>query len=153
MKVLFLRSKGAMELYSHQNGATIQRNWSYCLQKYLCFESWSFEAEERSYFHSLQRRFYELRTLVPNSFCKSARYLRSRGELVFTIRFNRRRKGTSQCSSGQYDFDPVETRRITTLGISSDKSNWKQDASTSLAGHIQLTQLCEKAYFQYRFAA
>ena len=30
--------KRAMELYSRQNGATFQRNWSSCIQKYECLE-------------------------------------------------------------------------------------------------------------------
>ena len=78
-----------------------------------------------------QWRFDEHRTLVPNSsFCKSVQCLRSSGELVSSIRFNRRRKGTSQSSCGQQDFDQVETGRSTTLGISSDTSDWKQDART-----------------------
>ena len=40
-------------------------------------------------------------------------------------------KGKSQCSCGQQDFDQVETRRSRTLGISSGKSYWKQDARKS----------------------
>ena len=31
----------------HQNGATIQRNWSSCFQKYQCLESWNLEAKKR----------------------------------------------------------------------------------------------------------
>ena len=57
--------------------------------------------------------------------------LRSRGELVLSIRVYRRRKGTNQFLCGQQDVDQVETRRSTTLGISSQKSNWKQDARKS----------------------
>ena len=40
------RSTKSMELYSRQNGATIQRIWSSCVQKYQCIESWNLEAEK-----------------------------------------------------------------------------------------------------------
>ena len=54
--------------------------------------------------HTLQRRFDKHRTLVPNnSFRKPAQYLRSTGELVTSIRFDRGRKGTSQFICGQQD--------------------------------------------------
>ena len=44
--------KRARELHSQQNGTAIQRNWSSCLQKYQCFESWDLEAKERQIYHS-----------------------------------------------------------------------------------------------------
>ena len=39
--------KRAMELYSRQNGATVQRSWSSCVQKYQCLESWNLKTKER----------------------------------------------------------------------------------------------------------
>ena len=50
------------------------------------------------------------------------------GELVSSIRFDRRRKGTNEFSCGQEDCDQFETGRSTTLGIPSDNSTWKQNA-------------------------
>ena len=127
----FSRSKRAVELYSRQNGATIQRNWSSCIQKYQCPESWNLEAKERSNIHSLQLRFYEHRTLVPNnSFCKSACCSRSRGELVLSILFDRRREWTSQYSCGQQDFAPVLEVHIVKNLESCDSINRKS------SGHI-----------------
>ena len=72
--------------------------------------------------------------------------------------FDRGRKGTSQFLCGRQDIDKLRTGRSTTLGISSDNSTWKQDARNVLsfaavASKIQLTQLCEKADFQYRVTA
>ena len=67
--------------------------------------------------------------LVPNnSFCKSAQYLRSSGELVSTLWPDRGREGTSQFVCGQQDVDKFTTGRSTTLGISSDIGTRKQDA-------------------------
>ena len=68
--------------YSQQNGAAIQRNWSSYAQEYtIHFNGDSINTEL---------------SLVPNnSFCESAQYLRSSGELVSSIRLDRGRKGTS----------------------------------------------------------
>ena len=62
-------------------------------------------------------------------------------------------KGTSNYYVGQQDLDQVETRRSSTLGLSSENSNWKQDARKSqgfefLTGQIHLTQLCVKTFIQ-----
>ena len=46
--------KRTVELHRQQNGTAIRRDWSSCLQKYQCFESWNFEAKERQLYHSLQ---------------------------------------------------------------------------------------------------
>ena len=125
----FSRSKRAMELHSQQNGTAIQRNWSCFLQKYQCFESWDLEEKERQMYHSLQWRFYEYRTLVPNSSrCQSPQFLRSSCELVLPIRLNKRRKKTSRLSCGQKDFVHGGTRRSGIVGISSDSGTWKQVA-------------------------
>ena len=51
------KKKQAIELYSRQNGATIQRSWWSWLQKNQCPESWNLEAKERWNIHSLQLRF------------------------------------------------------------------------------------------------
>ena len=89
--------KKNVELHSQQNGTTIQRDWSSCLQKHQCFESWNLEVKERQIYHSLQWRFYKHRTLVPNSsLCQSAQRPRSSCELVSSIRHDRRRKRTSR---------------------------------------------------------
>ena len=92
----FSRSKRAIELHSQQNGTAIQINWSYCLQKDQCLESWSLEARVWKMYHSLQWRFYEYRTLVPSSsLCQSAQYLKSSSELVSSIRFDREKGRTN----------------------------------------------------------
>ena len=56
-----------VELHRQQKCTAIQTDWSSCLQKHQCFESWNLEAKERQMYHSLQWRFYKYRTLVPNS--------------------------------------------------------------------------------------
>ena len=71
----------------------------------------------------------ELLLQTINSFCKSAQCLRSNDELVSSTRNDRERKGTSQFLCGQQDVDKFENGRNATLGVSSDNSNWKQDAS------------------------
>ena len=38
--------KSAMELYSQQNGTAVLRNWSLCVQKCQCLESWNAEEEK-----------------------------------------------------------------------------------------------------------
>ena len=112
MEVLLTLKKKNGDSTAKQNGTTIQRNWSSSVQKYQCLESWDLETEER--------RFNKHRTLVPNnSFCKSAQYLRSSGELVSSVLFDRGRKGTSQFICGQQDLDKFTTGRSTTFGISS----------------------------------
>ena len=79
--------------------------------------------------HSLQRRFYKHRTLVPNnSFCKSAQCLHCRSELVCTSWLDRGRERTSQFVCGQKGIDKCTTWRSTTFGISSDKGICKQFA-------------------------
>ena len=40
-------SKRTVELHRQQDGTAIQRDWSSCLQKYQCFESWNLEAKEK----------------------------------------------------------------------------------------------------------
>ena len=68
------------------HGEAIEFEWS---------TFWNPEEEEGQRNHTLQWRFIEHRTLVTNySFCKSAQYLRSRGELVWTIRLERGIEGT-----------------------------------------------------------
>ena len=137
---------------------TNSKNWSSCIQKCQCPDSWSLEAKKKENLHSLQLRFYEHRTLVPNnSFCKSAPCLRSSGELVSPIRLDIS-KETSQSSCGQEASDQVETGRSTSVGISSNTRNWNRKRGNvlsfeALAGKILLTQLCEKAYFQDLVAA
>ena len=56
-----------VELHRQQKCTAIQTDWSSCLQKHQCFESWNLEAKDRQMYHSLQWRFYKYRTLVPNS--------------------------------------------------------------------------------------
>ena len=77
--------------------------------------------------------------------------------MVLSIRFGRRREGTSQYSCGQQDFDQVETRSRTTLVFpptqARNRMREKALSFDELAGKIHLTQLCEKAYFQYLVAA
>ena len=78
-------------MHSRQDGTAVERDWSSCIQRYQRTESWSLEAKEWKNFHSLQRRFNEHRTLVPNSsLCKAAQCLRSRSELVLSIWFYRK---------------------------------------------------------------
>ena len=76
------QKKSGMEMLTTiKEGNGIQRDWSSCIQRHQCPESWSLEAKERKNLHSLQRRFYEHRILVPNSsFCKSAQCLGSCSE-------------------------------------------------------------------------
>ena len=114
-----------------QNCTAIQRNWSSC----TVFRSIS----------ALSRRILMMKKggstihfngdsmntelLFPNnSFCNSAQYLRSSGELVSSIRLDRGRKGTSQLLREQQDVDKFTTDRSGTLGISSDTGSWNQDA-------------------------
>ena len=40
-------SKRAMELHSRQNGTAIQRDWSSCIQRCQCPESWSLEVKRK----------------------------------------------------------------------------------------------------------
>ena len=79
----FHAQKRAMELYSRQNGATIQRNWSSCVSKYQCFESWNL-AKKKGY-ETIHFHGDSMNTeLVPNnSFCNSAQYLQSSSELCY----------------------------------------------------------------------
>ena len=81
-----------MGLYSNPDGGTFQRYRSSSMQEYQCFESCNSEAAEYQRHHTLQCGCFKHRALVPNhSFCKSAQYLRSSFELVWTIRFDRGR--------------------------------------------------------------
>ena len=77
--------------HSHSNGGTNQRYRSFSVQEHWCFESWNSEKEKWQRHHTLQCGFLEHTNLVPNhSFCKSAQYLRSSFELVWTIRPERK---------------------------------------------------------------
>ena len=118
--------KGTMDFTANQMVTAIQRNWSSCVQKYQCLwvvGSWSRRKVKVPY------TSMEIQHLVPNnSFCKSAQYLRSSGELVSTLWPDRGREGTSQFVCGQQDVDNFTTGRSTTLGISSDIGTRKQDA-------------------------
>ena len=74
-----------------------QRHRSSSIQEYQCSESWNSGKEEWPRYHTLQRGCFEHRALILNySFCKSAQYLRSSYELVWTVRLERGRKGTSE---------------------------------------------------------
>ena len=64
----FPRSQRSVELHRQQNGTAIPRDWSSCLQKHQCFESWNLEAKERQLYHSLQWRFHKHRTLWKSLF-------------------------------------------------------------------------------------
>ena len=44
---VLLRIKKEKGFCSQQDDVAIQRNWSSCVQKFQCFESWNFETEER----------------------------------------------------------------------------------------------------------
>ena len=71
--------------------------------------------------------FFEHRTLVPNNaLCKSAPCLRSSGELVLSIREEKGRASNLVVNKILTKLRPEE--RSTILSISSDTSNWKQDA-------------------------
>ena len=119
-------------LYSQRNGTAIQRIWSSSVEKYQCFESWNPEEEVRIRNCSLQWRFVKHRTLVPNdSFCKSAQYLRSSGELVSTIRFDRRREGRANLSVDKKILTSLPPEEVQLLV---DKGIWKQFARK----HIEL---------------
>ena len=70
----FSRSKKGSGIVTAENMVQRFRETGHLVfKKYQCLESWNLEAKERSNIHSLERRFDEHRTLVPNnSFCKSA---------------------------------------------------------------------------------
>ena len=115
------------------------------------FESWDLEAKERQTYHSLQWRFYEYRTLVPNSsLCQLAHCLRSSCELVLSIRLDRRRKRTSRYNCGEKMLSMVEPDEVELLisPPTQTPGNRMQGGALSfqtLENKIQLTQLCEKA--------
>ena len=124
-----------------QNGTAIRRDWSSCLQKNQCFESWKLEAKERQMYHSLLWGFSKYRTLVPNSsFCKSAQCVRSGYELVLSV--------------DNKFLTMVEPEKVELLAPPPGQApgNRMQGGALSfqiLEKKVQLTQLCEKAFFQH----
>ena len=110
-----------------ENCVSIAEKSGHLVFKGISPESWSLEAKARKNLHSLQRRFYQHRTLVTNC---SGQCLQSRGGLVLPIRFYPR------------------TRSI------GNKMQERVLSFDGLASKIQLTQSCEKkAYFQHLVAA
>ena len=101
------------------------------IQEHQCFETWNSEKEEWQRHHTLQSGCFKHRALVPNhSFCKSAQYLRSSVELVWTIRLDRGKKGTRNTERIRDTrcIDKFEMTRSKTFGIFSKTSIWKQFA-------------------------
>ena len=151
MEVLLTLRKKKWDSTGNKNCTAIQRNWSSCVQKHQCFESWDLEAQARQKYHTLQWRFDEHRILVPNkSFCKSAQFLRSSGGLVSSIRLDRGGNGTRQFLCGQRDvgkFTTEEAQLLVSLPTQALGHRMRENvlSSEALASRIQLTQLCLKS--------
>ena len=78
---------------------------------------------------------------------------------IFGFRFDRRRKGTNQFSCGQqYFLTKLNLEEMQLLVSPPTRATGNRPRENvlrfeALAGKIQLTQFCEKAYFQCRVAA
>ena len=93
---------------------------------------------------------------TPNkSFSKSAQCLRSSGGLVLPIRFDRRREGTSQYNNILTKLKTEEVQLLVSPPTRATGNRMQERVFSfdELAGKIQLTQLCEQAYFQHLVAA
>ena len=78
VRKIFLLIRWRWDFTDNKNETGMERNRFSCVQKYQCYESWHTEEEERIRSHSVQWRFNNYRSLVPNnSFGKTAQYLRS----------------------------------------------------------------------------
>ena len=96
-------------------------------QKYQCFESWNLQEKKGK--STIHFNGGSMNTELLFQTVHSVNQLSIYGAVAnWCHQFDRRRTGTSQYSCGQQDVDQVETERSTTLGITSDTSNWKQDA-------------------------
>ena len=96
---IFLLSGRRMGFRSQQNGTAIPRNWSPCVETHQCSGSRNPKEKigrETIHFNGDSNKH---RTLVPNlTFCKSAQYLRSSGELgVNNLAWQRKRRDESIC--------------------------------------------------------
>ena len=99
---------------------------------------------------SLQRRFVEHKILVPNeSFSSSAQFLRISGELVISIRFD-----TTVDNKILTKLKPEEVQLLVSLPTQATGNRMREKVLSfdELACKIQLTQFCEKAYFQHLVA-
>ena len=144
-----------------KKGTAIQRNWPSRFEKHQCFESLNPEEEEGCRNHTLQWRFIEHRTLVPNySFCKSAQYLRSRDELVWTTRFDRGRKKDEKSWDlwTKFYLTSVKSHEVQLLvslpTLASGNSLQENILSfEALSDKIQFSSLCDYAWLEHRVSA
>ena len=106
------------------------------IQEYQCFESWNCEKEDMAETPYTSMRMLQTPSSCSESFilCKSAQYLRSSYELVWTIRLDRGRKGSKKNLLEEKNPWPkvyltsVKSQEVKFLVSSPRPSVWKQFA-------------------------
>ena len=121
-------------------------------------ESRNFETKERQKYHSLQRILHEHRTIISNNlFCESSQYLRGCYQLVLQICF----EGGGKHIPTPVDHrilaivEPEEVEMLTSSpNLAQGNLMMRSEAKFKvLEKKVRMTQLCEKALFQYLVTA
>ena len=148
----FLRSKRWMGFHSQQNGTAIQRNWSSCVQKHQCLESWNrtmhFNGDSMNTellfqtIHSVnQLSIYGAVAKWCHQFCLTEE---EKGRATFSV-------DNKMLTSLQ----PEGVQLLVSPATAAPGNRMRENVFSfeGLASRLQLTQSRQKTYFQYRVTA